>query len=78
MLIVLTYEIHGDLLYQGSVAGLTVCQAPVHHPVLPPLHLPHHQDRHRGLEATRLAEDAGGRVEGHPGPGPGQQGQGVA
>ena len=78
MLIVLTYEIHGDLLYQGSVAGLTVCQAPVHHPILPPLHLPHHQDRHRGLEAARLAEDAGGRVEGHPGPGPGQQRQGVA
>ena len=73
----LTDEIHGDLLDQRSVAGLTVGQALVDRPVLLPGHLPHPQHGHRGREAARLAEDAVGRVQGDALPGPGQYRQGV-
>ena len=73
----LTDEVHGDLLDQRSVAGLTVRQALVDRPVVLPRHLPHSQHGHRGLEAARQAEDTEGGVEGEALPGPGQYRQRV-
>ena len=60
------------------MAGLTVSQTLVDGPVLLPLHLPHHQHGHGGLEPALLAEDTGGGVEGDALPGPGQDRQRVA
>ena len=73
----LTDEIHGDLLDQRSVTGLTVSQTPVDGPILLPGDLPHPQHGHRGLEAPRQAEDTVGGVQGDAFSGPGQDRQGV-